>query len=107
MAYYLFQGTLTTRVCSEILKTPSDRIEALRKTAQTLGGSIVFGAYSFGKFDVMMILEFPDVKSAGAFAMAAAASTAFKAVETTPLLSVEEGVEAMKKAAAPSQLTDP
>lgn len=101
MAYYLFQGTLTTSVWDEILKKPGDRIASLRPSAQTLGGSIVFGAYSFGDYDVMMVLQFPDDRCAGAFAMAAAGSTAFKTVKTTPLLSVEDSVAAMKKAAAP------
>ena len=37
--------------------------------------------------------------SAAAFALAAAGGGACKTVKTTPLLSAEEGIEAMKKAA--------
>jgi uncharacterized protein with GYD domain len=99
MAYYLLQGKLTTAVWDEILRFPSDRISALFKSAEKLGGSIVFGAYCFGHYDVVMVLQLPDNVSAGAFAMAAAASGAFSTVETTALLAAEEGVAAMHKAA--------
>jgi hypothetical protein len=41
----------------------------------------------------------PDNVSAAAFSVAASAGGAIKAIKTTPLLSLEDGVEAMKKAA--------
>ena len=40
----------------------------------------------------------PENTDAAAFAMAVAASGAVKTIKTTPLLSVEEGIEAMRKA---------
>ena len=40
----------------------------------------------------------PDNVSAAAFAVAVAAGGACKNVKTTPLLSIAEGIEAMKKA---------
>ena len=43
-------------------------------------------------------VELPDNTDAAAFAMAVYAGGAVKAFKTTPLLSVEEGVEAMRKA---------
>ncbi len=100
MAYYLLQGVLTTSTWDEILKTPSDRISALSKSVQSLGGSLVGGWYCFGDYDIVMVLQLPDNVSAGAFAMAAAASTAFRAVKTTPLLSADEALTAMRKAGA-------
>ena len=42
----------------------------------------------------------PDVISAAAMALAIGAGGSLKAQKTTPLLSVEEGLAAMKKAAA-------
>jgi len=41
----------------------------------------------------------PDNVSAAAFSMAASAGGALKAIKTTPLLTVQEGIEAMRKAA--------
>ena len=43
-------------------------------------------------------MQMPDNVSAAAFALAVAAGGAFKSHKTTPLMSMEEGIEAMKKA---------
>ena len=55
---------------------------------------------SFGDYDIIGIVEMPDNVSAAAFSMAISAGGACKAVKTTPLISTEEGIEAMKKAAS-------
>ena len=46
----------------------------------------------------MLIVEMPSNVDAGAIGIAFAAGGACKAVKTTPLLTAEEAVEAMKKA---------
>jgi uncharacterized protein with GYD domain len=56
------------------------------------------GYYAFGEYDVVLIGEIPDHVSAAALAMAVAAGGAAKALKTTPLLTIEEGIEAMRKA---------
>ena len=48
--------------------------------------------------NIVGVVEMPANIDAAAFAMAVAAGGAAKAFKTTPLLSVEEGVEAMRKA---------
>jgi uncharacterized protein with GYD domain len=52
----------------------------------------------FGEYDIVAILRLPDNVSAAAFSLAAAAGGAVKALTTTPLLSVEDGMAAMKMA---------
>ncbi len=52
----------------------------------------------FGEYDVVAILQVPDHVSVAAFSMAVSAGGAVKSFKTTPLMSLEEGVEAMKKA---------
>lgn len=46
----------------------------------------------------MAICELPDNVSMAAFSMAASAGGAVKAVKTTPLMTMEEEIEAMRKA---------
>jgi hypothetical protein len=53
---------------------------------------------AFGEYDIIAVVELPENTDAAAFSMAVAAAGAVKAFKTTPLLSVEEGVEAMRKA---------
>jgi uncharacterized protein with GYD domain len=55
---------------------------------------------SFGEYDAHVILQAPDNVTAAALSLAAAAGGSVKAVRTTPLMTMEEGMEAMRKAAA-------
>ena len=53
---------------------------------------------SFGEYDAVVIAELPDNEAAAGIAMAAAAGGAVKAIKTTPLMTVKEGLGAMRKA---------
>jgi uncharacterized protein with GYD domain len=46
-----------------------------------------------------MLVEMPDNISVAALALAAAAGGSLKSIKTTPLLSLTEGLAALKKAA--------
>ena len=92
------QVAYTSEAWANMLKNPQDRVEVVSKAVQNLGGSVVGGWLTFGEYDTVVILQFPDDTTAAAFSMAVAAGGACKSVRTTPLLSVEEGIEAGKKA---------
>jgi uncharacterized protein with GYD domain len=55
---------------------------------------------SFGEYDAHVILQAPDNVTAAALSLAAAAGGSVKAVKTTPLMTMEEGMQAMRKAAS-------
>ena len=105
MPPYLLQVAYTSEVWANALKNPGDRIAALSKSVEDLGGTVVGGWMCFGEYDVVIVFKLPDNTGAAALAMAAAASGVCKAVKTTPLLSVDEGVAAMYQAAAPTKST--
>ena len=98
MPGYLVQVSYTPEATAALLKKPQDRIPVVKKAAEKLGGSIKGAWLTFGDYDTMVIVDLPDNTSAAAFAMAIGAGGSCKAVKTTALLSVEEGVAAMKKA---------
>ena len=98
MAFYLLQVGYTPEAWAAMVKKPQDRIEAVRPAVEKHGGKVVSGYVAFGDYDVVAILDMPDNVSAAAFAMAVAAGGACNKVKTTPLMSTQEGVEAMKKA---------
>ena len=100
MPSYLLQVSYTSAAWAAMLKHPQDRAEAVRKPVEKLGGKITASWLAFGDHDLIAVLEMPDNASAAAFAIAAAAGGSLKNVKTTPLLSIAEGVEAMKKAGA-------
>jgi uncharacterized protein with GYD domain len=55
--------------------------------------------FAFGEYDIVGILDMPANADAAAFAIAANAGGAIKSIKTTPLMTIEEGIGAMKKAA--------
>jgi uncharacterized protein with GYD domain len=99
MARYLFQASYTSEAWAVQVSNPQNRIDVVRSVIERLGGRLESGYLSFGDYDVVIIAEMPDAISAAAFSLATSAGGALKAIKTTPLLTVEEGLEAMKKAA--------
>src|SRR5580704_18229220 len=96
MADYLLQISYSSAAWAAMIKRPENRVEAVRKVVEKLGGKIGGFWMSFGDHDLVGVLEMPDNVGAAAFAMAIAAGGACHSVKTTPLLKVEEGMEAMK-----------
>ena len=99
MPMYLLQVSYSAEALEAMIKRPQNRGEAVRKSIEKLGGTIGGFWMSFGDYDVVAIVEMPDNVSAAAFALAGAGGGACKSVKTTPLLSADEGMAAMKKAA--------
>ena len=99
MARYLFQASYTSEAWAAQVSHPQNRIDVIRPVIERLGGRLECTYLSFGDYDVVVIAEMPDHISAAAFSLAASAGGGVKAVKTTPLMTVEEGIEAMKKAA--------
>jgi uncharacterized protein with GYD domain len=98
MPSYLFQTSYTVEALAALVKNPQNRTEVVRKSIEKLGGKLVGFWLAFGDYDVVTVVEMPDNVSAAAMALAVAASGTAKNVKTTPLLSVEDGVAALKKA---------
>ena len=99
MAHYLLQISYTPETWAVMVNNPQDRAQAVEGAIKKLGGKMEHFWISFGDFDSVGVIEMPDSVAAAAFAMAVAAGGACKDVKTTPLLTVKEGMEAMKKAA--------
>jgi uncharacterized protein with GYD domain len=98
MPSYLLQVSYSAEAWAVMIKHPQDRVEAVRKSVEKLGGTITAGWLSFGDYDIVALLDMPDNVSAAAFAMAVAAGGYCKDVKTTPLLSIKEAITAMQKA---------
>ena len=98
MALYMFQGSYTSEAWAAQLQNPQNRVEVVRPVIEGQGGKILSTYLAFGEYDVLIILEFPDNVSIAAVTLAVAAGGAFKAQKTTVLMSVEEGMEALRRA---------
>jgi uncharacterized protein with GYD domain len=98
MPQYMHQVSYSTEGWKAIVAHPQNRLEMVRSAIEKLGGKLVQGWFAFGEYDIVAITEMPNNASAAALAIAFAAGGACKSVQSTPLMSQEEAVEAMKKA---------
>ena len=98
MPHYLQQVAYSQEGWEAIVADPQNRIDAVRPVIEKLGGRIEAAWFSFGDYDIVVITDMPDNVSAAAIAMAFAAGGACKSVQTTPLISPDEAVQALRKA---------
>lgn len=98
MPHYLLEAAYSSHAWDTQVKNPQNRFETIRPMIERLGGRLESAYYTFGEYDVVAIVEMPSNVNAAAFSIAASAGGAVKAIKTTPLMTVEEGVAAMRKA---------
>ena len=98
MAHYLVQVAYTAEAWANLVKKPQSRMEVVGTAIEKLGGRIEGAWLTFGEYDTIVITQMPDNASAAAFSMAVAAGGAVKSCKTTPLMTTDEGIEAMRKA---------
>jgi uncharacterized protein with GYD domain len=98
MALYLGQFAYTAEALATLAKNPQDRSVAVRELVQKTGGRLLGVYFCFGEYDGVALFEAPDDTAAIAIALAAASPGHLKAYKTTKLFTVEETMEAMRKA---------
>ncbi|GAC1636255.1 MAG: hypothetical protein NVS4B7_21990 [Ktedonobacteraceae bacterium] len=98
MALYMAQFAYTAEALATMAKNPQDRSMPVRELAQKLGGRLIGLYFCFGEYDGVGLFEAPDDMTATAFALAVASPGHLKAYKTTKLFTVEETMEAMRKA---------
>lgn len=98
MPHYLIQVAYTPDAWAAMVDNPQNRQEMVRPAVEALGGRFDHCWLSFGDYDLVGIVELPENVDAAAFAVGVTAKGACKALKTTPLLTMDEGVEAMRKA---------
>ena len=99
MPHYLLQVGYTPEAWTAMSKHPQSRAEQVRAPIEAMGGKLESCYLCFGEYDLIAVVEFPNNQTAAAFSIAASAGGAVLAYNTTPLLTMEEGIEAMHKAA--------
>lgn len=100
MPHYLYQVKYTPESWAALTKNPENRRETIGRLIEKLGGKLQELYFAFGDVDVFAIATFPDDTTAGAVSVAVASSGAVKSITTTTLLTAEEGMQLMKKAAS-------
>jgi uncharacterized protein with GYD domain len=108
MALYMYQLAYTPESWAAQIKNPQNRVEKVaRNVAESVGGKLIGGWLCMGEYDAVLIFDVPDAESVAAISMAVAAAGALKAGKTTPLISADQGVEALKKAGTVARVYQP
>jgi uncharacterized protein with GYD domain len=100
MPYYLVQAAYTPEAWKAQVRSPQNVIDRIKPAVEAVGGRLDPNQfyYAFGEYDVVAVAEFPDNESAAAFSLGVAGGGAAKALKTTPLMTVKQGMNAMEKA---------
>jgi uncharacterized protein with GYD domain len=98
VALYLTRFRYTPETWARLTRNPEDRRDAAQTYIESVGGKLHGFWYAFGEYDGCSLWEAPDNVSMAAVAIAIGAGGALSRIETTPLLTVEETLEALGRA---------
>jgi uncharacterized protein with GYD domain len=98
MPMYLTRFSYTPETWARLAKNPEDRRDAAKAFIESVGGKLHGFWYAFGEYDGYNLWEAPDNVSMTAVAVALSAGGALSKFETTVLVSVEETLDALKRA---------
>lgn len=101
MPVFMYQAAYESESWAAQMKNPKNRVESVgRLMCESVGGRLIGGWLCFGDYDLVIVADVPDNKSMAALALAVGAGGAIKSSKTTLLLSGDDGVTALEKAAA-------
>jgi len=98
MSLYLSRFSYTPETWARLVKNPEDRREAARTYVEAVGGKLHGFWYAFGEHDGVTLWEAPDNVSMAAIAIAIGGGGALSSFQTTVLMTVDETLEALRKA---------
>ena len=98
MPLYLVRLKQSHETFASLVASPEDRRPAASALIESAGGKLHGYWYAFGEYDVVVLAEFPDNISGAAVLARVAASGAWSGGETTVLLTVEEMLQAFRRA---------
>ena len=98
MSLYLTKFSYTPETWARLIGNPEDRGKAAQSYIESVGGKLHGFWYAFGEHDAYTLWEAPDNASMAAVALAITAGGALSSLETTVLLTVDETMDALRKA---------
>jgi len=98
MPLYLSRFSYTPETWATLIGNPEDRRKAAQSYIESVGGKLHGFWYAFGTHDGYNLWEAPDNVSMAAVALAIHGGGALSSLETTVLLTVDETMDALRKA---------
>ena len=100
MPLYLSKFSYTPETWTRLMSKPEDRRKAAQAYIESVGGKLHGFWYAFGSHDGYNLWEAPDNVSMAAVALAISGGGALSAFETTVLMTVDDTLDALRKAEA-------
>ena len=98
MPLYMLQGCYTQGAVKNLVARPEDRAKAGSALVKAIGGKLHQYFMSFGEYDFVALMEFPDDQGPAATSLALGAAGHVTNLKTTKLLTVAEAMKAMQAA---------
>ena len=98
MPLYLTKFSYTPETWARLIGNPEDRRKAAQSYIESVGGKLHGFWYAFGSYDGYTFWDAPDNVSMAAVALAISAGGALSSLETTVLLTIDETIDALRKA---------
>ena len=98
MPLYLSRFSYAPETWAKLIANPEDRRDAARSYIESVGGKLHGFWYAFGTHDGYNLWEAPDDVSMSAVALAISGGGALSSFETTVLLTVDETLDALRRA---------
>jgi uncharacterized protein with GYD domain len=98
MPVYLTKFSYTPETWARLIDNPEDRRRAAQEYIESVGGKVQGFWYAFGEHDGYTLWEAPDNVSMAAVSLAISGGGALSSYETTVLLTVDETLDALRKA---------
>jgi uncharacterized protein with GYD domain len=98
MGTYLIQAAYTPEAWATLVDHPQDRSRPVQAMIENVGGRLDAFYFAFGDYDVVSIAELPDDVTAAAMTIAVSAGGSVKSIKTTPLLTAQGALDALRRA---------
>jgi uncharacterized protein with GYD domain len=99
MGHYLIEVAYTPESWSAQVDAQANVVDRITPALDACGAKLESMYYAFGDYDLVGIIDFKKPEDAAAFGLAVTASGALRSYRTTPLLSIDQGIASMHKAA--------
>lgn len=100
MPLYLTRFSYSPATWAKLIEHPEDRRIAATRYIESVGGKLLGFWYAFGEHDAYTLYEAPDNVAMAANSIAISAGGALGSLETIALLTVEETLDALDRAAS-------
>ena len=107
MAHYLIEVGYTPQSWSTQIDQQANVVDRITPALDACGAKLECMYYSFGDVDLVGVIDFPTPEDAAGFALAVGSSGALRLYRTTPLLSIDQGIDSLRRASGMRKVYSP